>query len=154
MVLWQLSSKHATPLNWAVCTTSWDLCQFAWLQCGTCQGPSHEQLQRTVVDIKAGRGRFCNSTLAESELCVYIPFLESGEEPGEKQLRLVLRPGDIVLSQLQVVTAIRSHDKCCGTTPACPDLTISHLSGVLQNYMVKTERCQSRSRDADGFSSS
>lgn len=108
--------------------------QFAWLQCGACQGPSHEQLQRTVDDIKAGRRWFCNSILAEAEQCGSIPFSESGVEWwgawGETALTFVLRPGDIILSQLQFVIAVRSHDKYCGTTPACPDFTVFHLAAL------------------------
>ena len=132
----ELSSERATSLNWAVCMTlSCDLCQFAWLQCGTCQGPSHEQLQGAVDDIKAGRRWFCNSMVAEAERCGSIPFSESGVEWwgawGETAVSFVLRPGDIVLSQLQIVIAIRSHDKCCGTAPACPHFTVFHLSALL-----------------------
>lgn len=97
------SSERATFLNWAVyMTLSCDLCQFAWLQCRTCQGPSHEQLQQTVDDIKVGRRWFCNSMLAEAEQCGSISFSESGMEWrgawGETALSFDLRPGDIVLS--------------------------------------------------------
>jgi len=61
---------------------------------------------------------------------VWVHPLLSQVWSGEEPVGFVLRPGVMVLSQVQMVIGI-NHDKYCGTTPACPDFTVFHLSALL-----------------------